>query len=251
MTSTPIAYCGLAPTPDLLMGAWNLDPPLLAGLAALAWAVARQAVRPGFAWAGWALAVLVFVSPLCNLTSALFSARVLHHVVLTAAIAPLLVMGFGLARRLGRQGAGGAMTAALLHAVAMWLWHAPGPYAWALSSTGGYWVMQATLGATALWLWAVILGADRGASVTAAAASFMQMGLLGALIVFAAQPLYAAHLLTTEPWGMSALTDQRLAGLLMWVPAAGPYMAAIVIGVMALASDDDGAAEVAAGGRAA
>lgn len=232
----PIAYCGAAPTPADLAGAWNLDPVLLAGLAALAFAIHRRAARPGLAWAGWALAVILFVSPLCNLTSALFSVRVLHHVVLTAAIAPLMVAGFGL-----RIPARGAMAAALAHALAMWVWHAPGPYAWALSTAPGYWLMQATLAGTAIWLWAVILGPERGASVTAAAASFMQMGLLGAVLVFAASPLYAAHLLATDPWGLSALTDQRLAGLLMWVPAAGPYMAAILIGVARLIREDDAA----------
>lgn len=252
MMQTPIAYCGTAPTPASLMGAWNLDPVLLAGLAAMAWLPARRATRPGLAWTGWALAVLVFVSPLCNLTSALFSARVFHHVVLTAGIVPLMVLGFGLGARMGRVGAGAAMAAALTHAGAMWLWHAPGPYGWALGSVAGYWLMQATLAGTALWVWAIILGPDRGASVTAAAGSFMQMGLLGALIVFAADPLYGAHLLTTAPWGITALTDQRLAGLLMWVPAAGPYMAAILLGVLQLAAEDDEVAPGAvAGGPAA
>ena len=245
----PIAYCGVPPTPADLMGAWNLDPLLLAGLALLAWAVARRAVRPGLAWAGWVLAVIVFVSPLCNLTSALFSVRVLHHVALTAAIAPLMVAGFGL-HRLPIL-AGGAMAAALAHAGAMWLWHAPGPYAWALGNVPGYWLMQATLAGTAIWLWAAILGPDRGASIMAAGASFLQMGLLGAVIVFAASPLYGAHLLTTEAWGIDPLTDQRLAGLLMWVPAAGPYMAAILIGVARLLAEDAASDAATASGRAA
>ena len=28
-------YCGPAPTPDILWSAWNFDPPLLAGVAAI------------------------------------------------------------------------------------------------------------------------------------------------------------------------------------------------------------------------
>ena len=39
-----------------------------------------------------ALALLLFVSPFCAFTSALFSARVTHHVLLTAGIAPLLML---------------------------------------------------------------------------------------------------------------------------------------------------------------
>src|SRR3546814_17286561 len=49
----------------------------------------------------------------------------------------------------------------------------------------------------------------------------VQMGLLGALLTFSGSALYAPHLLTTQAWGMSPLQDQQLAGLIMWVPAAG------------------------------
>ena len=50
------------------------------------------------------------------------------------------------------------------------------------------------------------------------------MGLLAALIVFAPRPLYALHFATTQPWGLSPLADQQLAGLLMWLPASLPYL---------------------------
>jgi hypothetical protein len=54
----------------------------------------------------------------------------------------------------------------------------------------------------------------------------VQMGLLGALITFAANPLYAPHFATTLPWGLDPLEDQQLAGLIMWAPAAAIYLAA-------------------------
>jgi putative membrane protein len=52
----------------------------------------------------------------------------------------------------------------------------------------------------------------------------VEMGLLAALIVFAPRPLYWVHFASTAAWGMSPLTDQQLAGLLMWVPATLPYL---------------------------
>ena len=238
--SDAIAYCGAPPTPASLIGAWNLDPVLIALLAFAAALTWRRATRPGPAWIAWALAVLFFVSPLCNLTSALFSARVLHHVALTAAIAPLAVAGFGLHWRAASGGAAAGATLALT--AAMWLWHAPGPYAWALSTVPGYWLMQATLLGSALWAWSVILGDETGSAVATAFGSFVQMGLLGAIIVFAGSPLYALHLLTTEPFGLSALDDQRVAGLLMWVAAAGPFMGAIIARIAAVAAFDESAA---------
>ena len=50
------------------------------------------------------------------------------------------------------------------------------------------------------------------------------MGLLGALIVFAGQPLYAPHFASTMAWNMTPLEDQQAAGLIMWAPAAALYL---------------------------
>jgi len=235
-TATPIAYCGAPPIPSTLLESWNLEPLLLVALAFWALALARCARGNLAAWSAWGLALLVFVSPLCSLTSALFSARVMHHVLLSAAIVPLAVVGLTPAwrERLRINGPGMAM---LLHAAAMWAWHAPGPYGWALSTTSGYWLMQATIAGTAAAVWLCILGTERGGGAIAASGTFLQMGLLGAIILFASQPLYAAHLPTTEPWGLSALQDQQLAGLVMWVLGALPYMAALMAQVIYLADD--------------
>ncbi|HEX5998752.1 MAG TPA: cytochrome c oxidase assembly protein [Hyphomicrobiaceae bacterium] len=43
-------------------------------------------------WAGgWGALILLFASPLCPLTSALFSARVAHDVLLVSLVPPLLI----------------------------------------------------------------------------------------------------------------------------------------------------------------
>ena len=47
-----------------------------------------------------------------------------------------------------------------------------------------------------------------------------------AVVSLAATPLYAPHFLSTEPWGVTALEDQQLGGLIMWAPAAAVYLAA-------------------------
>ncbi len=89
-----------------------------------------------------------------------------------------------------------------------------------------YWLMQATLLGSAWLLWRAILApaAQPGPALIALVATIGQMGLLGALIVFAPQPLYWAHLASTAAWGLSPLADQQLGGLLMWVPAILPYL---------------------------
>jgi len=218
-----IAYCGPAAVPEDFWIRWNGDPLLIAALITLTIVVGRG--RAGDVRAGWgaiALMTVIFVSPLCALASALFSVRVLHHVLLIAVVAPLLAVAFPL-RRLDSLPLAALVGA---HAVILWLWHTPGLYAWGLASVLAYWLMQASLLGSAWLLWRAILApaAQPGAALVALAATIGQMGLLGALIVFAPQPLYVVHFASASAWGLSPFADQQLAGLLMWVPAILPYL---------------------------
>lgn len=223
MPGSMIAYCGPAAVPSDLWARWNTDPVVITALAVLALYIARG--RSAHAQAGWgaiALMLLIFVSPLCALSSALFSARVLHHMLLVAGVAPLL------ARAFPQQRANPLPLAVLVtaHAVILWLWHAPGPYTWGLASVPAYWLMQLSLLGSAWLMWRAILAPSlsTGPALLALATTIGQMGLLGAVIVFARQPLYLVHLTSTSAWGLSPIADQQLAGLLMWVPAMLPYL---------------------------
>jgi putative membrane protein len=223
MPQPVIAYCGPAVVPSDVSTRWNFDPVLMAALAVLALAVGRRYSRdPRAGWAAIALLLVVFVSPLCALSSALLSARTLHHILLIAAAAPLLA----------RRCPGPALLSALVlgQAVILWLWHVPAVYAWGLVTVPAYWLMQSSLLVSAWLMWRAIPlpTAQPGPALVALGAAVGQMGLLGALIVFAPQPLYTVHFASTWPWGFSPLADQQLAGLLMWVPAALPYLGVIL-----------------------
>jgi putative membrane protein len=218
-----LAYCGPAAMPGDLLTRWNFDPPVIAALIGLAVVIASGRVANARAGQG-ALALLatIFVSPLCALSSALFSARVLHHVLLVAAAAPLLALAFPV-RRLP------LLPLAVLvgaHMIILWVWHMPGPYEWGLATVPAYWLMQASLLGSAWLLWRAILESTTqvGSALVALVATIAQMGLLAALIVFAPRPLYEVHFASAAAWGMTALADQQLAGLLMWVPASLPYL---------------------------
>ena len=184
---------------------------------------------------GAAMAVLavVFISPLCALTVALFSARVVHHVLLVAIAAPLLAWAL---MRLGRAGvlARLLMPLVLLHTAIFWLWHAPDAYLLALTSTPVYWLMQVTLLGSAVLLWMAVFAAAPARGIMALLAIVIQMGLLGALLVFSSSPLYVPHFTTTLPFGFEPLTDQQLSGLIMWVPASLPYLVVALLRLMAL-----------------
>lgn len=223
MSHPMIAYCGPAAIPGDLWARWNFDPLLIAALAVLALAVSLgRSAAPRAALVAIALMFVIFVSPLCALASALFSVRVFHHILLIAAVAPLLAVAFPL-RRASSLPLSGLV---IMHAVILWLWHAPGAYAWGLATVPAYWLMEGSLLGSAWLMWRAILAptTQPGQALVALVATVGQTGLLGALIVFASRPLYAVHFASTWPWGLSPLADQQLAGLLMWVPAILPYL---------------------------
>jgi putative membrane protein len=69
-----IAYCGPAALPDDLWTRWNMDPLLISMLFAIA--VAIGSGRSSNARAGWgaiALMFVIFVSPLCAMSSCFLS----------------------------------------------------------------------------------------------------------------------------------------------------------------------------------
>jgi len=218
------SYCGAPPDPADLMRSWNLDPILLLALGAGA-LVAWRSRHPKPALAAIGVLALAFVSPLCALSVSLFSARAVHHLLVVAVAAPLLAMAFP-ARRPMLPGLAFVVATAVL-----WAWHLPSFYDAALAGTALYWLMQATLLASAFWFWQAMFAAPPVTCVLMAILGMAQMGMLGALLTFATTPLYATHIGTTLPWGLDQVVDQQLAGLVMWVPGIVPY--ALVVAVLA------------------
>jgi putative membrane protein len=215
-----IPYCGAAPLPGDWLARWNGDPWLLLALGLIALLGLRRDVAPPF-WAAMGVLGLLFISPLCALSSALFSVRVAHPVLLTAVAAPLLL--WGMPRFVVR---GSAALWAALHILLFWFWHAPASYAATLSNDLFFWAMQLSLLATAAAFWGALRRVSSPMAILLLLAMMVQMGLLGALITFAGAPLYAPHYATTMVWGLTPLEDQQLAGLIMWAPAAAFYLGA-------------------------
>jgi len=225
-----VPYCGEAPGPEIWLSRWNLDPVLGAALLLLALALWRGAVKHDLPprrllslRCAWALTVVLYVSPLCALSSAFFTVRVIHHLALVLAMAPLLVSGLEpWLRRLPTP----LWRSTAIAAVVFWSWHAPAPYAAALSSVLIYALMQFTLLASAMGFWMAVRRSGPTAAMGAILVTTVLMGLLGALITFATRPLYAPHFASALSWGVSPLEDQQLAGITMWAPGSIAYLAA-------------------------
>jgi putative membrane protein len=122
------------------------------------------------------------------------------------------------------------LPAAVLHGLALWVWHAPWLFDAALEREWLHRLEHASFFGTALLFWRSILGVRSGhragPALGASFATLIHGGLLGALITTAPYPLYAWYRGRTELWGLSRLADQQLAGVLMWAPMGMIYLAA-------------------------
>lgn len=256
MNDLPISvpYCGLSPLPDDIWSRWNLDPLLIAALLVLfvahaAWrkrferGAPSDAARTASFYAGWGALAVGLVSPLCALSVALFSARVTQHMWLTLIAAPLLALSFISAEDRSALPRLSPFTAAGVFALALWTWHWPVLYALTFTSDVAYWAMHITMIGSAIVLWQSLLDASNEhvlARVSAGFVTLTHMGMLGALITFAPRTLYTPHLLTAPTWGLTALEDQQLGGLVMWIPSGAVFLVAALASMYTVLRSQEG-----------
>jgi len=214
----------------------------------------RRPLRPRAALfgAGWLCLAASVVSPLHQAGELSFTAHMIEHELLMLAAAPLLVLSRPLApllwafpaaarRGLGRVGAwpplragwrgvSAPVTATLIQAAALWLWHAPALFDRALASDGWHIAQHLSFLVSALIFWSAMLHpkAQRaGVAAVCLFATSVVAGFLGALMAFSASPWYARYAaMGLAPFGLTPAEDQQLAGLLMWIPGGLVHAAA-------------------------
>jgi putative membrane protein len=118
-----------------------------------------------------------------------------------------------------------------IHAAALWVWHAPQLFEATLRRDLVHTLQHVCfLGSALLFWWALIHGPQGlmgyGTAVLYVFTTSVHSGVLGALITFARTVWYPAYTQTTASWGLTALEDQQLGGLIMWVPAGLVYIVA-------------------------
>jgi putative membrane protein len=118
----------------------------------------------------------------------------------------------------------GPLSVFLLHAVAIWIWHAPRLYEAALRNDGIHALEHFTFVTTAaLFWWGMVHGrygrAGYGVAVVYVFLTAVHSSVLGALMAIAPNVWYPAYASAAASWNVNALEDQQLAGLLMWVPS--------------------------------
>ena len=114
----------------------------------------------------------------------------------------------------------------VLHALALWLWHLPILFRAALLNPVVHILQHGCFFGSALaYWWTVVGGRARNPTGTSIASLFTTMlhtSALGALLTFAPSPWYVTD--GARAFGLSALEDQQLGGLIMWVPGGMAYM---------------------------
>jgi putative membrane protein len=226
---------------------WSVDPVAIVGVILFAlvyialWRQARargERHRPGFGrmalYAGGLLAILAaLVSPIDGLGEQLLVMHMLQHILLLDVAPILLILGLTkvllrpVTRRLQaverRAGViAHPVFAILAYAGLMWLWHIPKMYDLALDHSAVHVLEHVCFfGAGALYWWH-ILSPIRSRQRLHGLGPVMYMvstkllvGALGIVLAFAPHAIYAYYEHQPRYWGLSAGTDQSLAGLLM------------------------------------
>lgn len=218
---------------------------------AYAWAAIRAGRRGGYGWwragsfaAGMVVLLGALNGPMHDLSERyLFSVHMLQHLLLTLVVPPLILLSLppggvdALVTPLGRPARllTRPLLAFALPSAVLAIWHFPRFYDAALEHHGIHIAMHLSFlaGATLLW-WPVVARGRVLPRLTPAGQMLYLFGLslpmmfVGALIALADHPLYDTYAQAPRLSALlTPLEDQRLGGLLMWVPTI-----VLLVGVM-------------------
>jgi putative membrane protein len=228
---------------------WSLYPSVLIGMALwtagylLVLREGHRAGRPAVSqWRqaafhlGTLAGLLVLISPLDELGDEyLFSAHMTQHLLLMYVTASCWVLGFpgwlldaasgGVLRR-GVQTVLSPVAALIIFSGVMLVWHVPAIYGAAEDHEWIHITEHLTYIGAAMIGWWPILGPSTRLVPARSAPLRILYGflvvmpgtLLGAVLAFAGTPLYEYYRTVPHPFGLTALADQQLAGLIMWIP---------------------------------
>jgi len=164
-----------------------------------------------------------------------FSTHMIQHLLLAQVFPPLFLLGLPpwLRRRLLRPPAvrrawaffAGVPVGFALYTIVFSIWHVPVLYNLMMRDHNFHIVMHLLVIATATLLWWPVIGGDEAERPLAPPARMLYLFVIGipmmavaAMLTFAATPLYEWYALAPRLWGLSAVDDQRLGGLIMWIP---------------------------------
>ncbi|MFN7138970.1 MAG: cytochrome c oxidase assembly protein [Limisphaerales bacterium] len=195
---------------------------------------------------------VALVSPLDALSAELSSAHMVQHMILMNVAAPLLVMSspalaFSWALPQKRR----LQVSSLLHTfnswrpqwyrlwqpvflwltygLTLWVWHLPALYQAALRNQGVHELQHICFFVVSCVFWRVLLDPlkrlklNRAWGIFYLFATSLHATLLGVFMALSPKVWYPDYEATVASWNFSAIEDQQLAGLIMWMPACAVY----------------------------
>lgn len=226
---------------------WPFEPTVLVAVAAVATVYVkgwRRARRPGMPHPpgygrltlfllGLLVVYAALASPIDPLADDLLVLHMVQHVLLLDLAPILLILGLtkGILRPVTRrirtveQRAGylaHPAFAVALYAGSMWLWHVPAMYDLALRHSAVHFLEHLTfMLAGSLYWWYLIspirsrMRGGGAGPITYMVSTKLMVGVLGVALAFAPNALYPFYEHQPRYWGLSAVDDQSLGGLLM------------------------------------
>lgn len=221
--------------------------------------------RPISYISGLLLIGLALMSPIDVLVQQLFFMHMIQHVLLIM-FAPFLLLlpnpmpfllwglpdsarlavGEWLNRILNKGSATGRVLRRLTGPLAVWFvmilfivgWHDPNLYNAALRNEVVHDIEHITMFVAGMFFWWTVTGAgprlhknlSRPAKIAFVLAAIPPNMALGVVLAFNQEPLYSFYSDMPRLWGISVLDDQRLSGIIMWIPGSMMYfMIALVL----------------------
>ena len=176
--------------------------------------------------AGLLLASAIVISLLSTDAHLVFTAHMLQHLVAMNCAAPFVALLLG-----NQKNAMILPAATLLQVAGLFFWHLPAVFVLAHHSATVNLLMQISLFAIAVVFWQAILGGgDRPVwpRIFALLITAKLFCLLGVAFVFSRRAFYPT-IGKPEVWGLTALGDQQLAGLIMVSSCALIYVVAATV----------------------
>jgi cytochrome c oxidase assembly factor CtaG/polyferredoxin len=212
---------------------------------------------------GGLVALFVAISsPLDSFANLLLQVHMIQHLLFMMVVPPLLLLGnpflpllTGLPRPIAREGIGPFLAWPPIRRLGLWLthprttwiiyvaftvgWHLPAPYELTLHSNAWHEFEHACFLSSALLFWWPVVQPwpgrpqwPRWTMIPYLLFADIQNTALSAFLSFSDRVLYPTYEMVPHFAGMTALSDQNIAGAIMWVPGSIAYL--VPAGVIAM-----------------
>lgn len=229
--------------------------------------------RPVSYMSGLLVIGVALMSPLDVLVQQLFFMHMIQHLLLIM-IAPVLLLlpnpmpfllwglpprarltaGEILNRVIHKESTTGRVLRKLTGPLAVWFimiafivgWHDPAMYNAALRSEIVHDLEHVTMFVAGMLFWWTVTGAgprlhknlSRPAKIAFVIAAVPPNMALGAALAFSQQPIYTYYSDMPRLWGITVLDDQRISGIIMWIPGSMMYFMAALVFIFLILSGE-------------